>query len=698
MNPAVIRTRCCVTVIGLLACCQYVWSQPVRTVTSFPEGQPLPYLGNGIIGYRVQPNPFTSWKGVASGFVKDHEGGGWETLAYGPYPLVMDFKLGDSPSMQELLDSVRVKRQRLDMSCGELTTDLEFPMGNGVAKAQVVQFVSRTMPVVSCQEVQLTVPSDGSLEIVAQVVSGPGNEVYAGTPPHHGKVTDIMVGYTCPDRRSRCGVAVKIEFGPARMTRHESEEGKPQTTRRYTTEVIAGQVVVIRTIAATVTSVYHPEPNLEACRLVNMAGAVGFDKLRSRNKQAWAEIWKSRIRITGDDQAQAYLDWCLFYTFSSVHPSCRTSMPPFGTSQVQNYFGHVFWDTDTYTTPALLLISPETAKMTIDYRRRNLEVAIRRAQTYGFKGAMYPWESGTRGEEATPSTVDTGWLQQHVNMCVAVAAWQYQKATGDEEHARTCTWPIVKAVAEWVASRVEKTERGYEIRETMSAHEGLMINNSCYVNALAAEALRIATRCADLAGYAPDPRWAEMAEKMFIPMGPAPKESGVDGDIVYMHEAGWVEEGASVDMFMLGFPFDLPFDRDLLRRTYEFYRTLPNKTLSMGVVFMIGDGAFLGDRRWQRELIDRVIAEKCDPVWGMGLEYTGDKTTCFVTTQAGMLQTVLMAMTGIRFEPKDWTKYDACLPDGWSRIEVDRVWLGGKAYRLEAVHGQKASLTYLPHR
>jgi hypothetical protein len=151
-------------------------------------------------------------------------------------------------------------------------------------------------------------------------------------------------------------------------------------------------------------------------------------------------------------------------------------------------------------------------------------------------------------------------------------------------------------------------------------------------------------------------------------------------------------------MFMLGFPFDLPFERDLLRRTYDFYMTRHVPVLSMGVDFFIGDGAFLGDRIGPKRLFERTMKEKWEPVWGMGLEYSNDKTTCFVTTQAGMLQTVMMAMTGLRFEPGNWTKYNACLPEGWSRIEVDRIYLGHTSYRLEAVHGQKASLTRVNDR
>ena len=113
------------------------------------------------------------------------------------------------------------------------------------------------------------------------------------------------------------------------------------------------------------------------------------------------------------------------------------------------------------------------------------------------------------------------------------------------------------------------------------------------------------------------------------------------------------------------------------------------------VVFKIGDSAFVGDRKSQRVLFDRTVAETWEPLWGMGREYTHSKSTCFVTTQAGMIQTVLMAMTGIRFDPENWTKYQACLPQGWSRIQVDRIYLGGKSYGLDATDGAKASLTPL---
>lgn len=125
-------------------------SSLLRTAKAFPDTHQNAYLGNGMIGYRVRPNPFASWKAAASGFVGVCDPGGFDILAYAPYPFAMDFRLGDSPSMLERPDEIRVISQHLDMSCGELTSELEAPLGGGIARMSVLQFVSRTCPVISC--------------------------------------------------------------------------------------------------------------------------------------------------------------------------------------------------------------------------------------------------------------------------------------------------------------------------------------------------------------------------------------------------------------------------------------------------------------------------------------------------------------------------------------------------------------------
>lgn len=43
-----------------------------------------------------------------------------------------------------------------------------------------------------------------------------------------------------------------------------------------------------------------------------------------------------------------------------------------------------------------------------------------------------------------------------------------------------------------------------------------------------------------------------------------------------------------------------------------------------------------------------------------------------------------------------WLARDAALPEGWDTLSFGRVELGGAAYRLEARHGQRGTLTSLP--
>ncbi|HPU27918.1 MAG TPA: hypothetical protein PK458_17195 [Phycisphaerae bacterium] len=663
----------------------------VRAVESFPEGQPPAYIGNGLIGYRIPTNPLAPGQAAASGYVMGFREEQFECLAYAPYPFATTLRMADAPAGSPDNIAAKTLKQTLSLSCGELTTEMLIPLGGDMVPATVLQFVSRRCPVVACQQIELTAPRAGEWIVESRVPCPAESRVYAAMPSQNQGVADIMLGLTTG--RSRCGITLKVQTN-IEAERLPFAAGADQTARQFRLRVSAGQKVVIRTLAATVTSEYHPEPDLDSCRLVNWTAAIGFHRLRRENRAEWAEIWKSRIKVTGDDVAQRYLDGCLYYLFSSAHASCRTSIPPFGLSQVLNYYGHVFWDTDIYMMPALVLIDPKTAYATIEYRARHLEAARKRAQLFGYPGAMYPWESDSTGAEATPSFVSTGWAEHHSTPCVAVGAWWYQQAAGDAAHARRVTWPILEAVCQWITGRVIKTDRGYELHDVISSYEGdLLLNNSSYVNGVCAQALRYGVRCAQLVGEQPDPRWAEIAEKLVIPSGPAPADSGIEGDIIWMHDKGWVS-GAPTDMFMLGFPFDMPLGRERLRRTYDFFMSQlgPTERLNMGTSLTIGDGAFLGDRKGTYMLLHRLIKEESEPVWGMGLEFSGETTTCFITTMGGMLQTVMMGMTGLRFERDNWLAYEACLPEHWSRIEVDRIWLAGKPFRLVAEHGRKAQL------
>src|SRR5207237_2100339 len=106
------------------------------------------------------------------------------------------------------------------------------------------------------------------------------------------------------------------------------------------------------------------------------------------------------------------------------------------------YYGHVFWDADTWMFPPLLVLHPEIARSMVGFRYRSLAAARRNAAHNGYRGAMYPWESDELGDEATPRFAwQNALYENHVTGDVALAQWQYYLATGDSAWRRVTATP-----------------------------------------------------------------------------------------------------------------------------------------------------------------------------------------------------------------------------------------------------------------
>ena len=91
----------------------------------------------------------------------------------------------------------------------------------------------------------------------------------------------------------------------------------------------------------------------------------------------------------------------LFYLLASADTGTRMGIPPMGLSS-GGYYGHVFWDSDTWMFPSLLLTHPDVAHSLVAFWRRTLDAARANARANGYKGAMYPWEADELGKETTP--------------------------------------------------------------------------------------------------------------------------------------------------------------------------------------------------------------------------------------------------------------------------------------------------------
>jgi hypothetical protein len=240
-------------------------------------------------------------------------------------------------------------------------------------------------------------------------------------------------------------------------------------------------------------------------------------------------------------------------------------------------------------------------------------------------------------------------------------------------------------VAEWIESRGVFTARGYEIRNIMGPNEGINnVSNNAYVNAACSAALEAAVRCAGQVGYAPPKGWKRMASAFVLPRNPK------TGALV-------AYDGSPQDAFP-DLSFLLPFEplilAGALERTFaDFKQREREYMIGFATAGVAAGAAFQGDRKLAHDLFD----QSWRPFWmspfGMIKEAEPQTYGCFLTDFGAMLQAAMFGFTGLRIQDGDWAKYPASLPEGWNRIEVDRVWVRGEPRRLVAVQGRKAQLT-----
>ena len=105
------------------------------------------------------------------------------------------------------------------------------------------------------------------------------------------------------------------------------------------------------------------------------------------------------------------------------------------------------------------------------------------------------------------------------------------------------------------------------------------------------------------------------------------------------------------------------------------------------------------------KLLDDGYGKFCVGRFLQTLEYRPDRfpeqpqAGPFCANIGGFLTGLLYGFTGLRSgpgEPASWAERPVVLPVGWTSIEVDRLWVRGKAMRLVARQGaERAELTLL---
>lgn len=278
------------------------------------------------------------------------------------------------------------------------------------------------------------------------------------------------------------------------------------------------------------------EPALAAQQAV--ATAAPFAALLAEQALAWEQLWRRfaiDLRVAAPEEQRTVLIlrlhlFHLLQTASVNSIELDVGIPARGWHG-EAYRGHVFWD-ELFIFPLLNLRLPEITRALLKYRYRRLPAARRLAREAGWRGAMYPWQSGSDGREESQALhlnpqsgrwlPDRSRLQRHVNAAIAYNIWHYYQVTDDQEFMAFYGAEMLLEIARFWASlaRYNPALGRYEITGVMGPdeyHEAYPdavqggLNNNAYTNVMAVWVL---ARALDLLHALPAERRQSLQETL----------------------------------------------------------------------------------------------------------------------------------------------------------------------------------------
>ena len=436
----------------------------------------------------------------------------------------------------------------------------------------------------------------------------------------------------------------------------------------------AGEKYSFSIISSATSTAQYEDPLNEAERLTIFGALEKTERLLQRHYAEWEKLWTGDIIIEGDVAAQKDIRFALYHLYSFVREGTGLSLSPMGLSGL-GYNGHVFWDTELWMYPPLLALKPDIARSILDYRFNRLDAAKRNAFSHGYKGAMFPWESSGTGDEDTPVWALTGPFQHHISGCIGWAFWKYYQVTKDKVWLKEKGYVVLKEVADFWASRVERNGPGkYEINNVIGANEWQEnIDNNAFTNAIAITVLRYAGQAARELGMTPDPDWEHVAQN--IPVlkfsdGTTRENRTYDGVTI-----------KQADVNLLSYPLGYYTDRAQIEKDLNYYEPrYAQDGPAMGFAVLTTLHSRLGNSSKAGEYFKRSYQPNKVPPFGVISETAGGTNPYFATGAGGLLQSVLFGFGGIEIGTTGITQVKSVLPQGWKNIRITGVGVEKKTF------------------
>ena len=658
---------------------QHVFAQDPWKITAQPVTATGYYgvtVANGMIGIVSSPEPFKVKDVVLAG-AYDLYGRGRVSNFLRSFNLLNMYLEVDGRRIDN--NNAKNMRQELDMRRAAFTTSFDHA---DKATVTYTYYSLRHLPFTVLMDVVITAKKDVTIT-GASVMEAPDamkevQNYYNEIDRPHVVISLLTSTAKSPTGKLQMCASNTFLFnekhGEEPRVVHEMWDNNMHLMK-FSKKLKAGETYRFSIAGSSITSAHHDDPLNEAERTAIFAKLEGRDRLLRFHQQAWDQLWKSDIIIEGDAQAQQDIHSMLYHLYSFSREGTALSPSPMGLSGL-GYNGHVFWDTELWMYPALLVLQPELAKSMVEYRFQRLDAARRNAFSKGYKGAMFPWESAGTGVEETPVWALSGPFEHHITGCVAIAAWNYYCVTQDLNWLREKGWPILSATADFWASRVERNGPGhYDINNVVAADEWAEnVDNNAFTNAAAKANLQFATEAAKLLGLQPNADWMQVAKNIPI----LKMENGVTRE-----HASYKGEGIKqADVNLLSYPLKEITDPAQMRKDLEYYETrVPHEgTPAMTQAVFTTLYARLGEGEKAYHWFKDAYLPNLNPPFRVIAETRGGTNPYFATGAGGVLQSVLMGFGGLEITAKGLTQVKTALPKQWKSLTLTGIGPDKKTY------------------
>ena len=636
-------------------------------------------VGNGVLGIVSSPDPFRIKDVVLNG-AYDQYGRGRVSNFLRSFNFLNMYLEIDSRRLSAA--DISNMQQQLDMRHAAFSTSFDY---KDAATVSYSYYALRHLPY--CGMIEVTITPKKDIEIsAASVMEAPDalkdvqnyyNEI---DRPH---TTISLLSSTAKSPTGKLLFASSTSFlftephGNEPRIIHEMWDNNMHLMK-FRKKLKAGEIYKFSIAGSSISSAQHDDPLNEAERYTIFCKLEGRDRLIKFHNKAWDDLWKSDIIIDGDDDAQIAVRSALYHLYSFVREGTSYSPSPMGLSGL-GYNGHVFWDTEIWMYPAILILHPEIAKSMVEYRYQRLAAAKHNAFAHGYKGAMFPWESAASGNEETPVWALSGPFEHHITGDVAFAAWNYYCVTQDKAWLRDKGFPVIRECADFWASRVERNGAGhYDIRNVVAADEWAEnVDNNAFTNASAKATLKYATEAAKILGLQPDADWMNVYSN--IPL--LKLENGVTKE----HDTYKGEGIKQADVNLLAYPLKEITDPKQIRKDLEYYETrVPVEgTPAMTQAIFALLYARLGEGEKAYHFFKDAYVPNQNPPFNVLAETKGGTNPYFSTGAGGLIQSVLNGFGGIDITESGLVQVKSALPHKWRSLTITGAGIQKKIFQIK---------------